>query len=38
MPSCTPTNRSALRVEWYIVALIAFEIGLTLFGMWRPTS
>jgi uncharacterized Rmd1/YagE family protein len=27
--------RHALRVEWYIVALIAFEIGLSLFGMWR---
>jgi len=25
----------AVRVEWYIVGLIAFEIGLTLFGMWR---
>jgi uncharacterized Rmd1/YagE family protein len=24
-------NRRALRVEWYIVALIAFEIGLTLY-------
>lgn len=26
--------RHALRVEWYIVALIAFEIGLTLYEMW----
>ena len=26
--------RHALRVEWYIVGLIAFEIGLTLYGMW----
>jgi len=26
--------RHALRVEWYIVALIAFEIALTLYGMW----
>jgi len=30
--------RHALRVEWYIVALIAFEIGLTLYGMWRPAA
>ena len=29
------STRHALRVEWYIVGLIAFEIGLTLFGMWR---
>jgi uncharacterized Rmd1/YagE family protein len=28
------STRHALRVEWYIVALIAFEIGLTLYGMW----
>ena len=27
--------RHALRVEWYIVGLIAFEIGLTLLGMWN---
>jgi required for meiotic nuclear division protein 1 len=26
----------ALRVEWYIVALIVFEILLTLYGMFRP--
>jgi uncharacterized Rmd1/YagE family protein len=26
--------RHALRVEWYIVALILFEILLTLYGMW----
>jgi uncharacterized Rmd1/YagE family protein len=26
----------ALRVEWYIVALIIFEILLTLYGMFRP--
>ncbi|MDH3318306.1 MAG: RMD1 family protein [Betaproteobacteria bacterium] len=26
--------RHALRVEWYIVALIAFEIALTLYDMW----
>jgi len=26
--------RHALRVEWYIVALIALEIGLTLYEMW----
>ena len=25
----------SLRVEWYIVALIVIEIGLTLFEMWR---
>ena len=29
-------NRHALRVEWYIVALIIFEILLTLYGMFRP--
>ena len=29
------STRHALRVEWYIVALIAFEILLTLYGMWR---
>lgn len=28
--------RHALRVEWYIVALIAFEILLTLYAMWAP--
>jgi uncharacterized Rmd1/YagE family protein len=27
--------RHALRVEWYIVGLIAFEIGLSLFDLWR---
>lgn len=27
------TNRSNLRVEWYIVALIVFEIPLSLFAM-----
>ena len=27
--------KHALRVEWYIVALIAFEILLTLYEMWR---
>ncbi len=27
--------KHALRVEWYIVALIAFEILLSLFQMWR---
>ena len=26
--------RHALRVEWYIVALIAFEIGLSLYALW----
>jgi required for meiotic nuclear division protein 1 len=26
-------NRRSLRVEWYIVALILFEIALTLHGM-----
>jgi required for meiotic nuclear division protein 1 len=30
--------RHALRVEWYIVGLIAFEIGLTVFDMWRHAS
>jgi required for meiotic nuclear division protein 1 len=28
--------RHALRVEWYIVALIAFDIGLSLYQTWRP--
>jgi uncharacterized Rmd1/YagE family protein len=28
------STRHALRVEWYIVALIAFEIVLTLYAMW----
>ena len=28
------STRHALRVEWYIVALIAFEILLTLYAMW----
>ncbi|OFZ94571.1 MAG: hypothetical protein A2Z64_01495 [Betaproteobacteria bacterium RIFCSPLOWO2_02_67_12] len=27
--------KHALRVEWYIVALIAFDIVLVLYGMWR---
>jgi len=27
--------KHALRVEWYIVALIAFDILLVLYGMWR---
>ena len=31
------STRHALRVEWYIVGLIAFEIGLTLFDMWRQS-
>ena len=26
--------RHSLRVEWYIVALIAFDIGMTLYGKW----
>jgi uncharacterized Rmd1/YagE family protein len=26
--------RRTLRVEWYIVALIVFEVGLTLYEMW----
>jgi len=30
------STRHALRVEWYIVALIAFEILLTLYAMWAP--
>lgn len=30
------STRHALRVEWYIVALIAFEILLTLYAMWPP--
>lgn len=30
------STRHALRVEWYIVALIAFEILLTLYAMWKP--
>jgi uncharacterized Rmd1/YagE family protein len=29
------STRHALRVEWYILALIAFEIALTLYAMWR---
>lgn len=29
-------TRHALRVEWYIVALIAFEILLSLYRWWRP--
>lgn len=28
-------NKRSLRVEWYIVILIVFEIFLTLFEMWR---
>ena len=28
-------NRHSLRVEWYIVALILVEIGLTLFQTFR---
>jgi uncharacterized Rmd1/YagE family protein len=32
------STRHALRVEWYIVGLIAFEIGLTVFDMWRHAS
>jgi uncharacterized Rmd1/YagE family protein len=29
--------RRTLRVEWYIVALIVFEVILTLYEMWgRP--
>lgn len=27
-------NRRSLRVEWYIVLLILFEIALTLYGMF----
>ena len=27
-------NRRSLRVEWYIVGLIVFEVVLTLYGMW----
>lgn len=27
--------KHALRVEWYIVALIAFDLALVLYGMWR---
>ena len=30
------STNHALRVEWYIVALIVFEILLTLYGMFRP--
>jgi uncharacterized Rmd1/YagE family protein len=29
------STRHALRVEWYIVGLIVFEILLTLYAMWR---
>jgi uncharacterized Rmd1/YagE family protein len=29
------STNHALRVEWYIVILIAFEILLTLYGIWR---
>jgi len=29
------STRHALRVEWYIVGLIAFEIGLNVFEQWR---
>jgi len=28
------STRHSLRVEWYIVGLIAFEIALTLYAMW----
>jgi uncharacterized Rmd1/YagE family protein len=28
------STRHALRVEWYIVALIAFEIALSLYALW----
>lgn len=28
------STRHALRVEWYIVALIALEVGLTVYEMW----
>jgi len=28
-------SRRMLRVEWYIVALIVFEVALTLYEMWR---
>jgi len=31
-------TRRMLRVEWYIVALIVFEVALTLFEMWRRAS
>jgi uncharacterized Rmd1/YagE family protein len=30
--------RRTLRVEWYIVGLIVFEVLLTLYEMWRRTS
>jgi uncharacterized Rmd1/YagE family protein len=30
-------GRRMLRVEWYIVALIVFEVGLTLYEMWGRT-
>jgi required for meiotic nuclear division protein 1 len=29
-------NRSMLRVEWYIVALIVFEVGLSIYQMLKP--
>jgi required for meiotic nuclear division protein 1 len=28
-------NRRTLRVEWHVVALIVFEILLTIFQIWR---
>jgi uncharacterized Rmd1/YagE family protein len=31
-------NRSMLRVEWYIVALIVFEVLLTLYQLWWKAS
>jgi uncharacterized Rmd1/YagE family protein len=31
------STRHALRVEWYVVALIAFEILLTLYELWAGT-
>jgi uncharacterized Rmd1/YagE family protein len=31
------STRHALRVEWYVVALIAFEILLTLYSLWAGT-
>lgn len=29
-----PDLQTAMRVEWYIVALIALEIGLTVYELW----
>jgi len=31
-------NRRMLRVEWYIVALIVFEVCLTLYEMWKHAA